>query len=227
MIIIHYRTYYSDKIMFRLFTYVMLFLSMSYSFAKMLSWRSYTISPEITNEITNSTWFNGCPVAIKDLRLLTIPYYGFDNQIHQGILIVNKHIVHTTLYIFHQLFERHFPIQEMVLIDHYNKEQRKVLNEINTIAFNCRRMTGNTHLFSIHSYGLAIDINPLLNPYISNHLVIPHQGIKFINRHLKVPGMINRGDYIYHLFTQQGWQWGGNWRTIKDYMHFEIKTAMR
>ena len=32
---------------------------------------------------------------------------------------------------------------------------------------------------------------------------------------------IKKGDLCYQLFIEHGFSWGGNWRTTKDYQHFE------
>jgi hypothetical protein len=92
----------------------------------------------------------------------------------------------------------------------------------NTSAFNCRPITGSATGFSVHSYGRAIDLNPLENPYVKGTTVLPPAGKAFTNRAKVRPGVIRSGDRIAKAFTKHGFKWGGNWKSLKDYQHFEI-----
>ncbi|MGL4338262.1 MAG: M15 family metallopeptidase, partial [Turicibacter sp.] len=76
---------------------------------------------------------------------------------------------------------------------------------------------------SQHAYGLAIDLNPKINPYISNGMILPASGMHYANRDQEVIGMIKKGDPVYEAFISRGWSWGGDWTSIKDYQHFEKK----
>jgi hypothetical protein len=89
----------------------------------------------------------------------------------------------------------------------------------NTSAFNCRRTTGGT-AWSQHSYGRAIDINPVQNPYVSGGTVLPEAGRAFLDRGNSRPGMIAPGDVVVRGFAAEGWGWGGTWTDPLDYQHF-------
>ena len=42
------------------------------------------------------------------------------------------------------------------------------------------------------------------------------------DRTLRREGMIHPGDVVVRSFAAIGWGWGGDWRTLKDYMHFSL-----
>jgi hypothetical protein len=92
--------------------------------------------------------------------------------------------------------------------------------ENNTSAFNFRRITNSTTI-SKHGYGVAIDINPIQNPYIRGETILPPAGEEYLDRSNIRMGMITKGDICYQAFISRGWKWGGDWSTPKDYQHFE------
>ena len=89
----------------------------------------------------------------------------------------------------------------------------------NTSAFNCRPTTGGSS-WSEHSFGTAIDVNPLVNPYVRGAIVLPPEGAAYSDRSLDVSGMIHSGDKVVEAFAAHGWVWGGTWSSPKDYQHF-------
>ena len=91
----------------------------------------------------------------------------------------------------------------------------------NTWAFNCRPVTGNKDDFSLHSYGYALNINTLINPYVKGNEVLPQSGKGYLDRSKPVPGMVIQGDKIYQLFIKHGWSWDGAWSDRQDYRQFE------
>jgi hypothetical protein len=89
-------------------------------------------------------------------------------------------------------------------------------------SFNCRPVTNGTTL-SQHSFGWAIDINPLENPYVNGDGTVLRRAAKpFRDRARVRPGMILPGDLVVRSFARIGWSWGGDWHTLKDYMHFSL-----
>lgn len=91
-----------------------------------------------------------------------------------------------------------------------------------TSGFNCRLATGSSSTWSQHAYGLAIDINPVQNPYVNGDVVVPARGRRFLDRSLDEPGMIHADDVVVQAFADIGWEWGGDYTSIKDYMHFSL-----
>ena len=159
-------------------------------------------------------------VDINTLSYLTITYYGYDDKSHIGEMIVNKEVSSEVLDIFKELYENKFPIEKMRLIDEYNANDDLSMKDNNTSAFNYRVVEGSSVL-SNHSKGLAIDINPLINPMVKNGEVSPKEGEKYKDRNINAKGMITKGDVCYEAFTKRGWTWGGDWNSLKDYQHFE------
>lgn len=52
-------------------------------------------------------------------------------------------------------------------------------------------------------------------------VVNPEQSRKYALRNGKFRYKIEKGDLCYRLFKSRGFRWGGEWRTVKDYQHFE------
>ncbi len=88
-----------------------------------------------------------------------------------------------------------------------------------TAAFSCRTTPGSTTV-SQHAYGLAIDVNSFQNPYVKGDLVIPELASAYLDRDRARPGMIEPGDEVVRAFASIGWEWGGDWQSLKDYQHF-------
>jgi hypothetical protein len=150
-----------------------------------------------------------------------VSYFGFDNQVHQGALIVNKKIAPEVSIIFKNLLQQRFPIQKIQPAYIYKGDDQAAMADNDTSAFNCRPITGQSKAFSMHSYGIAIDINPVMNPYVKGNIILPTAGKAYLDRSKNSKGMIHKNDAVYNLFEHYGWQWGGNWQSLKDYQHFE------
>jgi hypothetical protein len=172
--------------------------------------------------MTGVSWRRGCPVPISDLRQVVLTHWGFDQSRHRGELIVHKDVAASVVSIFHTLYSARYPVRKMQRVDRYRADDDASMAADNTSAFNCRPITGSTTGFSVHSYGRAIDLNPLENPYVKGTTVAPPAGKAFLNRARVRPGMVKRGDRIVKAFTKHGFKWGGNWKSLKDYQHFEV-----
>lgn len=159
-------------------------------------------------------------VDISQLSYLKVTYYGFDDKPHIGDIIVDKSVSNEVLDIFEELYIKKYPIKKISLIDKYDAIDDLSMKDNNTSAFCYREIAGSNKL-SNHSKGLAIDINPLINPMVKNGEVSPKEGIDYIDREQNVKGMITKGDTCYEAFTKRGWTWGGDWTSLKDYQHFE------
>jgi hypothetical protein len=158
---------------------------------------------------------------VEDLRLLTLSYWGFDAREHQGELVVHRDQAANVLKAMQRLFEVKFPIEKMELVDVYGGDDDLSTAANNTSAFNCREVENSPGVWSQHSYGRAIDINPVQNPYLPRSGPIdPPAGAAYTDRSDVRPGMIVRGDSVVRAFASIGWEWGGNWTSSKDYQHF-------
>ncbi|MBK7630180.1 MAG: M15 family metallopeptidase [Ignavibacteriales bacterium] len=155
---------------------------------------------------------------IKQLTLVDVEYYSFDDKLHKGQILINKKAAKDLLEIFEFIKLSRFPIAKVIPTVKYNWNDDSSMNDNNTTAFNYRKVKGSKVL-SAHSYGMAIDINPVQNPHIKGKLVQPLKG----KYDPKVRGTILRDSKLVQEFVKRGWQWGGRWRSSKDYQHFEKK----
>ncbi|HEY5115447.1 MAG TPA: M15 family metallopeptidase [Nakamurella sp.] len=165
-----------------------------------------------------SSWRPGCPVPLADLRYLTVTYRGFDGSDHSGELVVAASVAADVVEVFHRLYDDGFPLASLRLVDDFGGSDDQSMDADNSSAFNCRAITGGGG-FSEHSYGTAIDLNPVENPYLSGGTVLPPQGRQFLDRS-PGPGVITAGDQVVAAFASIGWTWGGTWSGPIDYQHF-------
>lgn len=164
-------------------------------------------------------------ISLSELSYLRMLYYGPDQNTYVGEMIVNQEIAADVLEIFRTLYENQYPIERMVLIDDYNADDETSMEANNTSAFNYRTIAGSSKL-SNHSYGMAIDLNPKYNPYVrtapdGSIVCQPQSGCAYADRTREFAYKIDEEDLAYQLFTQAGFSWGGNWKSVKDYQHFE------
>lgn len=166
------------------------------------------------------SWRPGCPVPPSDLRLVKLTYWGFDNAPHTGSLVVNASAAQTMVNIFGRLYDERFPIRRIETIDTYGASDDASTAADNTAAFNCRNAVADgPPQWSEHAYGLAIDVNPVENPYILDGKVLPPNGSAFADRSRYQPGMAVDGGALTAAFAAEGWYWGGHWAS-PDYQHF-------
>jgi hypothetical protein len=168
---------------------------------------------------TMTSWRPGCPVARDQLRLLSTTYLGFDGRSHRGRLVVNVSAARPLASVFERLYEARFPIRRMEPVDVYGSDDYASIEADNTSAFNCRPATGSSH-WSLHAYGLAVDLNPLENPYVSGGRTSHPRSRRYLDRSLELPGMVHDGDIVVSAFASIGWGWGGRWSDPIDYQHF-------
>ena len=174
---------------------------------------------KLRQRMTGVSWRPGCPVPLKDLRLLRMPYWSFDGEVHRGRMVVNAKQANKVLRVFRRLYTAEFPIRRMRLIEAYDGSDDQSMAANNTSAFNCRRIAG-TSRWSEHSYGRAIDINPVQNPYVRGSTVEPAAGRRYLDRSDVRRGMVVRPGPVVRAFSAVEWRWGGNWSSAKDYQHF-------
>lgn len=157
-----------------------------------------------------------------DLSYLHILYYNFDMEPVEGELIVNKALAQDFAEIFCGLYEGCYPIEKVRLVDCYGGDDTLSMEDNNTSCFNYRNVQDSNSL-SQHAYGRAIDINPFYNPYVVGDYISPAGSEIYTDRSRDFPYKIDKNDLCYKLFTEHGFEWGGNWKTMKDYQHFQKK----
>jgi D-alanyl-D-alanine carboxypeptidase len=180
---------------------------------------THRLSPGVRKRITGVSWHRGCPVARGRLRYLRIAYHGFDGRVHKGEMVANASAVKPLRSAFATLFRRGFPIRRMRLVDDYGGSDYRSIEADNTSAFNCRRATGQSR-WSQHAYGLALDVNPIENPYVSNGRTSHPASRRYLDRKRHWRGMAFTGGALVTAFARVGWGWGGNWSNPTDYQHF-------
>lgn len=173
-----------------------------------------------------NTWKTSTPVNLRqELRYLRMSYKDANGQTRRGEMVVNRQIADRVLRIFRKLYEAGYRIEKMKLMDDYQGNDEASMQDNNTSCFNFRYITNSTTAISKHGYGLAIDLNPLYNPYVKGRNVAPVAGKPYAFRRdsrKDIPYKIDRKDLAYRLFTAEGFRWGGDWKSQKDYQHFEF-----
>jgi hypothetical protein len=159
-------------------------------------------------------------IKFSELSYLKLTYYGFDGESHNGEMVVNKKVAQDVVDIFKELYEKKFPIEKIQLVDDFNASDEESMKNNNTSAFNYRLISGSSKL-SNHSFGFAIDINPVQNPHVVNGKIPSITPEKCANRANSELGMIHKYDACYNAFISRGWSWGGFWKN-PDYQHFEF-----
>lgn len=180
----------------------------------------HELSDSIFQRMQGKSYPKGCTVKRTDLRYLTVLHVDAEGNVHRGELVCNRLIAQDVLDIFKQLYMARYPIQCMRLIDDYGADDERSMQANNTSGF-CYRAVSGSQKLSKHAQGLAIDINPLYNPCVKGAHVQPSTGRRYVDRRSKFNYKIERGDLLWRLFTERGFRWGGTWRSLKDYQHFE------
>lgn len=183
------------------------------------------LNDEIKARITGMSYpaeGSDCEISFDDLRYIKLKHYDFDGNVKDGELIVNKKLAKEVTKIFYELYKAEYPMTSVKLVDDFGQPADDTLSmeANNTSAFCYRTVFGGGHL-SRHSYGAAIDISPLYNPYLDNGRIAPATGAQYADRTKDFPGKIDHKDAAYKLFKKYGWEWGGDWSgKDKDYQHF-------
>jgi hypothetical protein len=71
------------------------------------------------------------------------------------------------------------------------------------------------------AFGTAVDLNPVQNPYHRDGETKPAAGETYLDRDDRRPGMIARPGPVTAAFDARRWEWGGDWQSLSDWMHFE------
>ncbi|MBQ7428037.1 MAG: M15 family metallopeptidase [Butyrivibrio sp.] len=185
------------------------------------------INEAVKAKIYNISYADGCPVDLSDLRYCCLKYVDFDGNTQEGEMICNKAIAQDVMEIFYDLYINEYQIESIRLIDEFNGDDTASMEANNTSCFNYRVVEG-TNTLSRHAYGMAIDLNPFYNPYITYNNdgstnCSPVGSRQYEDRSQNFPYKIDENDLAYKLFIEHGFTWGGNWNSCKDYQHFQKK----
>ncbi|QXE91200.1 M15 family metallopeptidase [Geomonas subterranea] len=207
-----------------------------------------SLPPEVGGLMqAKKSWRPECPVPLDQLAYLVTSFWGFDGKPHYGELVVHRALAAFFMDSLHHAYNGRFPIERMELIDAFDADDFRSMEANNSSAFNCREVPGRPGVFSRHSYGAAIDVNPRQNPYLmleeggrqqgagitgaaaarefclgnpSLCRVLPAASFDHLDRQEQRPGMLLPGDPLLTPFRQRGFTWGGSWR-FPDYQHLE------
>lgn len=186
------------------------------------SFRASALSPALRAQLRRTSWHPGCPVSLDQLRYLRIAYPGFDHRRHLGEMVVNAAAVPAVRMAFARLFKAGFAIRRMRLVDRYGGSDYASIQADNTSSFNCRNATGSSR-WSEHAYGLAIDVDPIENPYVYADGTTSHAASRrYLDRQDVRPGMAEPGGTLVRAFGAVGWGWGGRWSLPTDFQHFSV-----
>jgi hypothetical protein len=184
------------------------------------------LPPRVQTLLKERAWRPGCPVPLSGLRLLSVSHWGFDGQERVGRLVVNRSAAVELVDVFRRLYRQRFPIRHMQLTDIYGPKSQQPADGDVTGSFFCRQAAASpctgrkrTGTWSNHAYGLAIDVNPLENPYVGCGVSYDPDARRYLDRSRLRKGMVTSA--VVQAFASIGWGWGGYWSgQTKDYMHF-------
>ena len=183
------------------------------------------IDDGIFARIRGRSYKDDCGVPIEDLRYLHVLHRDLKGNTRTGELICNAYIVSPLLDIFHRLYREGYPIEKIRLVDEYDADDEMSMRDNNSSCFNYR-LISHTDRISKHGLGLAVDINPLYNPYVKEvdgrQNIEPATAGPYLDRTKDFPCKIDEDDLCCRLFSERGFEWGGKWEGRKDYQHFEI-----
>ncbi len=191
-------------------------------------WFWVTAIPDVIfNQMKGRSFADGCTTGREDLRYIRCLHMDVHGNTIVGEMVLNKKIAQKVADILLKLYEAHYPIERMRLIDNWEANDEQSMRANNTSGFCYRRVAGSSFI-SLHSKGLAIDINTLYNPYYKvkangTTIIQPSTAKPYVNRNKQFNYKIVKGDLCYQLFIANGFRWGGDWKKSKDYQHFEYQ----
>lgn len=179
------------------------------------------VPPQVEARMRGRSLPDGASIALSELRYLRLSYYDFSGEPQVGEMVCNVAIAQDLLEIFEALYEARYPICSIRLVDDFDASDDISMSVDNTSCFNYRTVPGQRNL-SRHATGMAVDVNPLENPYINRSGVVRPSGAEvYLDRSADFPHKIDRSDLCYRLFVAHGFTWGGAWAHSKDYQHFQ------
>lgn len=184
-----------------------------------------TIDDTTFARMKGKTYKDNCTVPLSEIRHVKVLYKNKAKQTLKGEIVCNKHIADDVAEIFYELYKANYPIERIRLMDDYNADDETAMRDNNTSSFNFRFISHSTKV-SKHGLGLAVDLNTLYNPFVltvdGKLHVEPETALKYVDRSKNFDYKIDENDLAYKLFIQHGFEWGGHWKTRKDYQHFEL-----
>ncbi len=189
----------------------------------------------IAHDETIDRWKSSSPIPFTRLKVVTFSYIDFEgHKRDDGEIVVMDAVAPRIQKIFEALLSRKFPIAKARRMEFYQGADEASMNDNNTSGYNSRSIIGESSDFSLHAYGLAVDINPIQNPF---HFFKTEEdrakglrstsptssALLYINRSRAQadhrPGL---AEEILDLFKSNGFTiWGGDWNDPIDWQHFQ------
>jgi hypothetical protein len=185
------------------------------------------VSGPLTARQVPHSWRRGCPVPPSQLRKIHINRINYKKLVARGSVVVRASEVGDIVKVLEAAIAERFPIRTLKPADAFYagggrtpmESDKAAMRAGNTSAFNCRPVVGNPYRVSQHSYGNAIDINTIENPYVTGSRVYPPGSRSYLDRSPYRRGMILHGGVIADRMRRLGWLWGARWGH-PDYQHF-------
>jgi hypothetical protein len=154
---------------------------------------------------------------LDSMIILDVEYYNFDEKLCKGQLVINRAVKQDLVDAFELIKKIKFPIEKVIPIVEYGWSDDRSMEDNNTSAFNYRFVANTTRL-SNHSWGRAIDFNPVQNPAVYKD---GSKAPKNSDYNTKAKGTLTEDHELVKFFKERGWRWGGDWTSLKDYQHFD------
>jgi D-alanyl-D-alanine carboxypeptidase-like protein len=177
------------------------------------------VPPAVRARMEGVSWHGGDPRCPRwaDLAYLQLDHVSFDGA-GRGELVVAAALATRAVALFRRLWQIGFPIRQLRLVDDFGASDDTSMAADNSSAFNFRVVAGTDQL-SQHALGLAIDLNPVENPWRLPGRILPDAGRAFAERTAIRPGMIVRPGPVVAALDELGWEWGGDWCHAFDDHH--------
>lgn len=153
----------------------------------------------------------------EQLELIDVEYYSMDGKIHRGQILTNKKLVADIKTAFEFILKEKFPVEQVIPVVKYNWNDELSMQANNTYSFCYRNVS-----YSRHAYGMAIDINPLLNPlrWKKEYSYRKDQPAN-ATYNPEIPGTFSPEHPVVLKFKELGFRWGRNFKRNHDDHHFE------
>ncbi len=183
------------------------------------------IGDELFERMKGKSYKDNCTLGLDELRYIHVLHWNLNGIECEGELVCNAKIADKLILIFMELYQAGYQIEKIRLVDEYDADDERSMADNNSSCFNFRFIS-HTNIVSKHGAGLAVDINPLYNPYVKTvngrMNIEPASAACYVDRSKDFPCKIDHNDLAYKVFTKYGFEWGGDWTASKDWQHFEI-----
>lgn len=181
-------------------------------------WANPTITPTTAAEVS-STYRSGCPTGPSRLSTVRLNYVNFDGQVRRGEIIVRSDLANRVANSLSQGIYTDFRFRQITNPNAFGGDDPTMMAADNTSGFNCRKVVGNPYALSPHAYGIAVDINPVENPYRDPTGKWWPSATYAYNRPSNVMGLMSSSTSVVKSMQVNGFRWESGW----DWHHFQYQ----